>query len=141
MRWEELLQKQVTQHFHMRELIPQHQPSDLLISPQIIYPTFERLLTLLERYREKYNTPFIITSALRTPSTNWSPWSYHLFAMAVDFYPKNLDVIRELARELYKDWEGGCGWYPDQTFIHVDIGYKRRWKRVNGIYTTWDGRL
>ena len=143
MNWKQFRRLRLTKHFWVAEFVPITEPKDLLVVKlENIYKSLSILCSLLEEYRVKYNTPFIILSGLRTPSTNSGySNSYHLYGMACDFYPKKFDTIYDLAKDLYHSWLGGAGWYPQNGFIHVDIGFRRRWKRVDGEYLDWKGEL
>jgi len=89
----------------------------------------EKLLVLLQRFRDKIGKPIIIHSGYRSVEYNkkvgGSPTSQHLLGTACDFSvygmtPKQLAVVAE---QVGFD---GIGTY--KTFIHCDVrGVKARW--------------
>lgn len=80
--------------------------------------------------------PFHVVSGYRSPETNnaliesdhygVARHSYHIKGMAVDlFMPgQSLGHLHKAALSLRA---GGVGYYPDNGFIHVDVGPVRRW--------------
>ena len=89
------------------------------------------LVHLLNRIREKWGRPIIVTSAYRSPQHNAAVGgvanSYHVQGLAADIRPENLedlDELQDLCLELVSN--GGVGLYG--TFVHVDArGRKARW--------------
>lgn len=78
-----------------------------------------------------HTVPFVIKSGYRTKKTNDNTEgsarnSLHLYGMATDIHLENLSnkYISGLA-ELYKS--GGVGFYPNKSFVHIDVGQTRKW--------------
>jgi uncharacterized protein YcbK (DUF882 family) len=90
-----------------------------LIDPGIIH----RLQVL----RDILRVPIIVTSGYRCERHNsvvgGATDSMHVRGLAVDWTCSKL----EEAAKLCENWSGGFHYYPDQKFIHTDIGRKRRW--------------
>ena len=100
-------------------------------------PIDPRLLEALYLIRQKIpsNQPFHVISGYRSPETNSylrsqsrgiARKSYHMRGQALDFrlpgYP--LSKLRQVAMRLQI---GGVGYYPNNNFIHVDVGPVRCW--------------
>lgn len=79
--------------------------------------------------------PLTITSGYRTQQTNQllasmgyevANNSYHLHGQAIDFYQPGaqLEGVKAYALSLQA---GGVGYYPRDSFIHVDCGPRRQW--------------
>lgn len=84
---------------------------------------------------ETHKTPFHVVSGYRTPATNAllcressqvAKHSLHIKGKAVDIRLPNRNIasIRRVAVVLKK---GGVGYYPDDNFVHVDVGDVRYW--------------
>lgn len=100
-------------------------------------PIDRRLLEALYLIHQEIpsNQPFHVISGYRSPETNSylrsqsrgvARNSYHVQGQAIDFrlpgYP--LSRLRQVAMQLQI---GGVGYYPDNNFIHVDVGPVRCW--------------
>ena len=72
-----------------------------------------------------YRTPWS-NEYLRTHSTGVAKNSLHMQAEAIDIRLPGtpLRKLRDAALALRR---GGVGFYPDSSFIHVDVGRVRRW--------------
>lgn len=83
------------------------------------------LVQRLQVLRDILNAPIIVNSGCRCESYNASvggaPNSYHIAGMAADIRTRDMAKLVELTR----NWSGGMSVY--QSFIHVDIGPRRRW--------------
>jgi uncharacterized protein YcbK (DUF882 family) len=95
------------------------------------------LIDLLARLRNKigFAQPIQITSGYRSPRTNAAARrhnshvarnSYHMQGKAVDIRVPgfNLSRLRRAAIELKG---GGVGTYPNEGFLHLDVGPVRAW--------------
>ena len=97
-----------------------------------------RLLDLVYALKRKVGArgPFHIVSGYRSPQTNnmliegdhygVARHSYHIKGMAVDLYLPGYSLSR-LHKAALSLRAGGVGYYPDNGFIHVDVGPVRRW--------------
>ena len=88
------------------------------------------LLRVLEGIREEFDEPVHITSGCRCAVHNeaigGSEKSWHMLGMASDFMVK--DITPKQVYDFLKDWySGGLGIYS--SWIHIDIGNKRRWDK------------
>ncbi|MFA5458050.1 MAG: D-Ala-D-Ala carboxypeptidase family metallohydrolase [Synergistaceae bacterium] len=81
----------------------------------------------LQVLRDILQVPIIVTSGYRCGRHNreigGAPNSMHLKGWAVDW---TCSKIEEAAR-LCENWSGGFHYYPEEKFIHTDIGPRRRW--------------
>ena len=88
----------------------------------------DRIVDKLQVIRDIIGVPITVTSgsrcALHNNRVGGAPDSLHLSGEAVDF---TCDGIKEVAK-LLNNWSGGFHYYPEQRFIHIDIGARRRWK-------------
>lgn len=96
------------------------------------------LVELLERIREHFSKPVIITSAYRTPAHNaksgGAKFSQHLYGRAADIRVQGVSVeaVAAYAEGLMPNW-GGVGRYPVKAgratgWVHVDTrATKSRW--------------
>jgi uncharacterized protein YcbK (DUF882 family) len=103
-----------------------------------VHPMHPRLLDLLYAIRDLLGTtrPFHVISGFRSPETNRllhrldpsgvSGRSLHLVGQAVDIrvLDRPLVRVRDAALAL---GAGGVGYYPQSSFVHVDIGKVRAW--------------
>jgi len=99
------------------------------IAPQLL-----DLLTAL-RVRLDTSAPFDVISGYRSPATNAmlhaehsgvAARSLHMQGMAIDIRVagRSLDTLHDTALALQA---GGVGYYPQEDFVHVDVGRVRRW--------------
>jgi len=102
-----------------------------------IKPIDIRLLDFLHDIRMKLESqdPFYIVSGYRSPATNAllrksrngvAKNSLHIHGKAADIYMPNvkLSTLRQAAMDLRT---GGVGYYPGNSFIHLDVGPVRYW--------------
>lgn len=102
-----------------------------------VHPIDRRLLDVLSALRDRLETrePFEIISGYRSPATNArlvattsgvAPTSLHVAGMAVDIRVpgRSLAALRDAAKAL---GAGGVGYYPESSFVHVDVGRVRYW--------------
>ena len=101
--------------------------------PEVVDPA---LYALLEEIRAEFGAPICVNSGYRSPEHNkavgGAPNSYHVKGQAADIRPRRhrdkgrfnyeLGRLKVIAN---KKALGGVGFYP--TFVHVDLGPKRRW--------------
>ncbi|MEI8393321.1 MAG: DUF882 domain-containing protein [Rhodospirillaceae bacterium] len=97
-----------------------------------------RLLDTLYALKRRVNAqgPFHIVSGFRSLQTNnmliesdhygVARHSFHTKGMAADLYLPGYSLSR-LHRAALSLHAGGVGYYPDNGFIHVDVGPVRRW--------------
>ncbi|HEY9736693.1 MAG TPA: D-Ala-D-Ala carboxypeptidase family metallohydrolase [Trichocoleus sp.] len=92
----------------------------------------ENILALarrLEEPRRQLGRPFRVSSWYRDPETNrrvgGARFSEHLYGGAADFSVDGIPARQVASRLAW--WPGGLGSYP--TFVHLDIGPRRRWTR------------
>jgi uncharacterized protein YcbK (DUF882 family) len=52
--------------------------------------------------------------------------SKHTEGRAVDFSLEEISAI-DLGKWLWAHFDGGVGIYPDDGFVHIDTGGKRKW--------------
>lgn len=96
----------------------------------LIHP---HLVIGLEMLRDLVKRPITVTCGYRCPKHNAEvggvPNSYHVQGYAADIYVTGLSPY-ELAGQAARVplfFNGGIGIYPERSFVHVDIGKKRRW--------------
>lgn len=103
-----------------------------------VYPIAPKLLDLLYRLGRELDTDcrFELTSGYRSPQTNAqlheldsgvATNSLHMKGLAADVTlpGRPLAKVHEMALTMQL---GGVGYYPNDNFIHVDIGRVRRWE-------------
>jgi uncharacterized protein YcbK (DUF882 family) len=103
-----------------------------------VYPIATHLLDLLYQLGRRLDTDcqFELTSGYRSPETNAALHeldsgvaanSLHMKGQAVDITlpGRPLRNVYEAALAMRM---GGVGYYPDDDFLHVDIGRVRRWE-------------
>lgn len=96
---------------------------------------------LWQVYREVgAGEPIHILSAYRSPGTNAmlrrrsravSEHSQHMRGKAIDFRIPDVSMarVREIGMRLQ---QGGVGFYPGASFVHLDAGSVRSWPRMSG---------
>lgn len=101
------------------------------------------LVALLQRLRERIDSPITITSGFRTERTNirvgGAAHSYHTFGFAADITSPSLTIgflygtIINLLEVGKLPELGGLGFYPKRNFIHVDVR-----PRIDGHVVIWE---
>lgn len=93
----------------------------------------EYLYTTLDILRHKLGKPVIITSGYRTPDWNakcgGAKYSYHMRGMAADIRVDGM-TAKELAKELDKIIENGCGIIVYKNWVHFDVRLNKYRKGV-----------
>lgn len=89
------------------------------------------LATAIQPYRTRSGKPWRVTSWYRPEPWNsragGSPNSLHKVGLAVDFV---VDLPWAEIRNLFKDWRGGFGLYPNSGgHVHLDLGEYSRWEK------------
>jgi len=94
------------------------------------------LLRGLELLRQKVGLPIRVTSGLRILDLG----SFHSEGTAADVACRcSLRVLYELALGIEVFSSSGVGLYPQENFVHVDVGRSipYRWVRIAGTYYYW----
>lgn len=132
-------------NLHTLEMIPLQNPSQKLLAwffrcrkTMIPANVFDRkILKHLKNIVRKFSADRVnIFSAYRSLRYNEelrkklhevARRSYHLKGQALDFNLEGVDTA-DLAKYLRRTHNGGVGYYPQSTFIHMDTGPRRRWR-------------
>lgn len=100
----------------------------------------EKLVQGLQKLRDKIDMPITITSGFRCKdhnmAVNGASNSLHLTGQAADI-TCDMSLLRLYfeAIGVPEFQTGGCGVYPQNGFIHVDVrGTRARWGRLDGKY-------
>ena len=150
--------KQLTKNFTLFEFINSKMPSKAIImnyatldkmqesERNIIFENITAVALTLQKIRDKYNLPIVITSGYRCEE--WEKYrersgnSQHTRGLAVDFYvmSENRNLIMNDIMKDYKNFMGGLATKKngdDFVFIHIDLrtpsaehihrGYGARW--------------
>lgn len=102
-----------------------------------VYPIETGLLDLLHALNGllRNSAPLHVISGYRSPATNAmlaarssgvARRSYHMYGMAIDIRAPGvpLEHLREAGLALRR---GGVGYYPADSFVHLDVGPVRAW--------------
>ena len=110
----------LSEHFTVREFAC-HDGSDTVLID-------DRLVTLLEKIRDRFGKPIHINSAYRTAAYNAKVGgvsnSYHVKGMAADIVVQGIPAKR-VAQYAETLGCGGIGWYEHKKFAHIDTRHKR----------------
>jgi uncharacterized protein YcbK (DUF882 family) len=120
------IEKILSPHFKLKEFLKNGSLAE--VTPEIL-ANLTRLAQRLEQAREICgNRPLRINSGFRTKAHNQAvggaPNSYHRKGLAADFIVAGMSTPE--ARYLLRDWDGGLE--LDTSWIHLDLGPKRRFK-------------
>lgn len=100
------------------------------------HPIRTELIELIDQIQDHFDGRTVeVVSGYRSPELNASLWqagrkvsknSPHMYGQAMDIRLPGVSAeeIRDYADMIDK---GGVGFYPDNDFVHVDIGVHRRW--------------
>ena len=103
-----------------------------------VHPIDRRLLDLLHGLRQDLGlrAPFEVISGFRSPRTNAAlarashggvaVRSLHMFGQAIDVRVPGLALARLRSAGLARRG-GGVGYYPEDGFVHLDVGRVRQW--------------
>lgn len=90
------------------------------------------LYTILDILRHKLGKPVIITSGYRTPEWNakcgGAKYSYHMRGMAADIRVEGM-TPKELAKELDKIADTGCGIIVYNNWVHFDVRPGKKYRK------------
>ncbi len=85
------------------------------------HPPDPRLVAVIGVVSNHFGKPLEVVSGFRayTP-TQYTPHSNHNFGRALDFRVQGVrnEELRDFCRSLRNT---GCGYYPNSTFVHVDV--------------------
>lgn len=92
------------------------------------------IVNRLQVFRDILIEPIFIRSGCRCPTHNRNEEgtedSFHLEkndCKAVDWTIGDKDKLRRFATHMEDKWSGGWHYYPEEKFVHSDIGPRRRW--------------
>lgn len=100
-----------------------------------------QLIDLVDAIQDHFNEPVIeVISGYRSPDYNHAlkkeghavaNESLHMQGRAIDIHLDTVteEAVRDYARSLNR---GGVGWYPQNDFVHVDVGPARTWGHASG---------
>lgn len=96
-------------------------------------PKLLDLLYIIQSYLRAKKLPYVIhiTSGYRTPAHNArlkgaAKDSLHVKGKAADIYVPGI-AVKQLSNLVKAIGVGGCGIYPRNNFVHVDVGRFRSW--------------
>ena len=121
--------KFISENFKIKEFACKDNSDKILIDLSLV--------ETLQKMREHFNRPIIITSGYRTDSYNklcgGANNSYHKLGMAFDIYCKSVSAT-ELATWLYKNGVRGIGLYTNRPleFVHMDSRENKYYWKNNG---------
>jgi uncharacterized protein YcbK (DUF882 family) len=116
---------QLSEYFTLSEFL-----RDVDAVPELfVLNNLKKLALRLDGVRKRNGKPMRPSSGYRTARHNamvgGEPKSLHLYGMAADF-PRS-QFAPGLIQWLWDNWAGGMGRY--KTFVHLDIGKRRRWSQ------------
>lgn len=115
---------QLTKHFKVKEFACKD-------GSQVVFID-DYLYTILDILRNKLGKPVIITSGYRTPEWNakcgGAKYSYHMRGMAADIRVNGMSA-KEVAKELDKIAEDGCGIIVYNNWVHFDVRDGKKYRK------------
>lgn len=113
----------LSENFRLSEFACADKSNTVLVS--------DELVAILQRVREHFGKPVIITSAYRTPSHNkkvgGTSGSRHLTGEAADFVIKGVSPAK-IGYYLEGLSASGIGVYISRGFVHVDVREVGKWR-------------
>jgi uncharacterized protein YcbK (DUF882 family) len=134
--YDQLVNRNITTNFKWGEVFTGIRPNEWKEVNKSMLENAFRLALYLEKLRDYFGKPIIITSWLRVPSHNkrigGASKSMHLTGLAVDFNVKGVPFDRNQMARLNEFHVGGLaradynkdGW---ADFVHIDLGKEREW--------------
>ena len=105
----------------------------------------DRLLDGLQELRDMVGVPVYVTTKWghaggyrctdRNALAGGHPKSRHMTGEAADIHIKDMSVIQMYiaATKISAFKYGGIGIYPDNGFVHLDVGRRSRWGKIDGV--------
>lgn len=130
------LDAKITEHFSWGEVFTGIHPDEWDEVTKVMLDNAYEMALYLEKLRNYFGKPIIITSWLRVPSHNarvgGKPKSIHLTGLAVDFNIKGVPFDKNQMARLNEFHVGGLAradYNKDGVadFVHVDLGAEREW--------------
>ena len=129
----------LTPHFTLGENLrndPRRIPHDTALQNNIL-----TIMRELEKIRNDYGKPIIITSGYRPEQINREKGgvsnSQHIRGTAVDICPADGDVF-EFQKWVDQHWYGALGWGAKKGFVHIDCRNGKGWKTGGEKGVRWN---
>ena len=95
------------------------------ISPWVAYDP--RLFAMLYQVSRKFGKPIVVISAYRVRGQHSNKTSNHYRGRAIDFRLPTIPRRKLLAYLDASFRNAGIGWYPNSTFLHLDVRKRGFW--------------
>lgn len=131
-----VLKANLTENFSWGEVFTGIRPDEWSEITRVMLQNAYEMALYLEKLRDYFGKPIIITSWLRVPSHNarvgGKPKSIHLTGLAVDFNIKGVPFDKNQMARLNEFHVGGlarANYNKDSwaDFVHIDLGKERTW--------------
>lgn len=118
----------------------------------IVDERVRKLVEKLQHLRDVINIPILVTSGYRCPEYDEKVWresggtgpyhaGQHTWGTAADVWVRSLPLRDFWNAALSIFCDGGMGFYADYRILHLDLGPKRTWGHINGVYVSLEEAL